>query len=127
MSKLCKVEAARAFGSHTTQNSGDPMLRRLILATVGLMAVMPSGALACGMYVPGEKAKLLAEVLEEIDQQAVSERNRKSAEQLQEAPAAEGPSSPSPAPAPGETPPPTETTTAPAATPGPTASLEPNG
>jgi len=103
------------------------MLRRLILATVGLMAVMPSSALACGMYVPGEKAKLLAEVLEEIDQQAVSDRNRKSAEQLQEAPAAEGPSSPSPAPAPGESPPPTETTTAPAATPGPTASLEPNG
>jgi hypothetical protein len=79
------------------------------------------------MYIPGEKAKLLAEVLEEIDQQAVSDRNRKSMQQFQVAPAAEGPASPTPAPAPGETPAPTETTNAPATTPGPTASLEPNG
>lgn len=106
------------------------MWRRWVMASVGLtaaMSVVVPTAMACGMYVPNGKAKLLAEVLEEIDQQAVSDRNRKAVEHLQEAPAAEGPSAPTPAPTPGESPTPAETTTAPAVAPGPTAALEPNG
>ncbi len=44
------------------------MLRQTAIALV--FSMLPASALACGMYLPPENDKLLAEILEEIDQTA---------------------------------------------------------
>ncbi len=72
------------------------MLRRLLLGG-SLVAMVPGSAFACGMYMPPERTKLLAEVLDEIDQQSAIEQNRQAMSGVHEAPAvsprAEGPES----------------------------------
>lgn len=47
------------------------MLRNATLALV-LTFAAPATALACGMYIPPEKERLLAEVLDEIDAQGTA-------------------------------------------------------
>ena len=53
------------------------MLRQIAFALALSFAAAPASALACGMYVPPEKEKLLAEIFDDIDAPAEDAKTKK--------------------------------------------------
>lgn len=53
------------------------MLRQIAFALALSFAAAPASALACGMYVPPEKERLLAEIFEDIDAPAEDAKAKK--------------------------------------------------
>jgi hypothetical protein len=82
------------------------MLRHTVIAFV--FSMLPASALACGMYIPPENDKLLADILEEIDssanKEALAAQQAQAAQQNQAQPQ---PAAPAAEPAPAEAPAPT--------------------
>jgi hypothetical protein len=81
------------------------MLRHTVIAFV--FSMLPASALACGMYIPPENDKLLAEILEEIDSSANKEALAAQQAQAAQQNQAQAPAAPAAEPAPAEAPAPT--------------------